>query len=415
MRAAAELAFVKTMTTVETYDEIEEILRSKDFAQGIHYESSAFAQDTLITLDSRPHADRRRLEGPLFHREALRTYEERDLAPVIAESLSALLREADAGGVVHADLVALMDQLLHRFAAATAGLDGVEGAQAIRSFLDDVHALGAGWQVEWWEGDHDEVMRTALAARDRIAENFVVPSLRRRQQLAADRRAGRIAKSDLPTDLLMTLVQSDENLDEGFALREVVFYIVAATQTTAHAIVHLFRHLDDWFDEHPDQAARAQDEDFLRRAANESLRLHSPHPAFVRVAVRDTKLSNGRSFAEGERVALLYAEANRDPARYGADAETFDPDRTIDPSAPHWGFTFGAGSHACIGRPVAIGSPGRSDGAPGTVGSLVTIMKALYSVGARMIPDQAPVRSKVSQHDAYESFPMTLRSPAPAA
>jgi len=409
MRAAADLPYVRSMSTVDTYEEIEEVLRSKDFAQGVHYESSAFAQDTLITLDGRPHADRRRLEGPLFHREALRTYEERDLAPVIAQSIASLAEQADDDGVVRADLVALMDQLLHRFAAATAGLDGVEGEPAVRRFLDDVHALGAGWQIEWWEGDHDEVMRTALAARDRVAREFVAPSLRRRRALADDVRSGRCAKSDVPTDLLMTLALSDEQLDEGFALREVVFYIVAATQTTAHAIVHLFRHLDEWFTEHPDQAGRRDDEEFLRRAANESLRLHSPHPAFVRVATKDTTLGSGRSFRAGERVALLYAQANRDAQRYGADAQAFDPDRRIDASAPHWGFTFGAGTHACIGRPVAIGAPDRPDGGRGTVGSLVTIMRALYAVDARMVPDRAPVRSGVSQHDAYERFPIEIR------
>ena len=53
------------------------------------------------------------------------------------------------------------------------------------------------------------------------------------------------------------------------------------------------------------------DIEFLRGAANESLRLHQPVPALLRIAARDTALEcNGRAFRQGERIALFFSAAS---------------------------------------------------------------------------------------------------------
>jgi cytochrome P450 len=65
-----------------------------------------------------------------------------------------------------------------------------------------------------------------------------------------------------------------------------------------------------------------------------------------RTAVRDTEV-NGHPIAEGERVALLYPAANRDPAAFD-EPHRFDVAR---PSSLH--LAFGHGTHFCLGANLA--------------------------------------------------------------
>ena len=65
-----------------------------------------------------------------------------------------------------------------------------------------------------------------------------------------------------------------------------------------------------------------------------------------RTAVRDTEV-NGQPIAEGERVALLYPAANRDPAAFD------DPDRFDVTNAPAMHLAFGHGTHFCLGANLA--------------------------------------------------------------
>lgn len=398
-------AFLAEMVQVDAYAEIDEILRSRHFEQGIHdSESSDFTEDILINIDGRRHLARRRLEGPLFHRAALATYERQDLMPVVQQTLGRLLASRPDHTTVTVDLVALMDRLLHRIAASTTGLDGVESDEEIGRFVSYIHVMGAGHQVEWWSGDHDDVLSEAVRIREKFRAEFYEPSMRRRREMVTRWRHGDIEDSELLTDLLTALLRQEEpDWDEDLPLREATFYVIAATQTTAHAIPHLFNHLEGWFGAHPEQAHRRHDQEFLRRAAYESLRLHTPHPAFVRVATRDTTLSSGRRFSAGDRVALRYGLGNRDPALFGANSDRFDPDRTVASHVSPWGHTFGAGAHACIGRPLATGTPSRADG---TTGTIVMIVSALYRAGAEMVPGDPPVASSTSQHEAFERFPI---------
>ena len=57
------------------YKSVDEILKSKDFRQGSHQESQPFFGGSLLTIDHGEHFDRRRLEAPLFRKEALEYYE----------------------------------------------------------------------------------------------------------------------------------------------------------------------------------------------------------------------------------------------------------------------------------------------------------------------------------------------------
>jgi len=67
---------------------------------------------------------------------------------------------------------------------------------------------------------------------------------------------------------------------------------------------------------------------------------------FTRWVYADVTLA-GHSFRRGDRVALLLAAANRDPAVW-PDPARFDPARPVRPHT-----SFGAGLHFCVGAPLA--------------------------------------------------------------
>jgi cholest-4-en-3-one 26-monooxygenase len=107
------------------------------------------------------------------------------------------------------------------------------------------------------------------------------------------------------------------------------------------------------FFEHPEQWRRLRDE---RAAGGERLsetfpdeivRWVSPVNMFRRTATRETELG-GQRIAEGDKVVVFYASANRDESAF-ADPYTFDVGR--DPN-PHIGFG-GGGPHFCLGAHLA--------------------------------------------------------------
>ena len=171
---------------------------------------------------------------------------------------------------------------------------------------------------------------------------------------------------------------------------------------------HLW-HLDTWWKAHPEHRARSGDIEFLRCAANESLRLHQPVPALLRVATRDIVLeSSGRLFRTGERIALFFSHANREPALFGEDVENFNPLRTTGRKPPPWGLSFGSGAHTCIGRALVTGLSQRYDDAHPTLGTIVGVLHALYQAGVALDPAQEPQRNTSSTHDAFASMPIVL-------
>ncbi|CAB4685104.1 MAG: cytochrome P450 [Actinobacteria bacterium] len=100
--------------------------------------------------------------------------------------------------------------------------------------------------------------------------------------------------------------------------------------------------------EHPDERARlVADPSLIGDAVEEFLRLTSPVQALARTTTREVEL-HGRRIPAGRKVLLLYAAANRDPRRYGLDADSLDVGRR-----PSQILTFSQGSHHCIGAAAA--------------------------------------------------------------
>jgi len=103
------------------------------------------------------------------------------------------------------------------------------------------------------------------------------------------------------------------------------------------------------FFEHPEQWRRlcAGGARVSETFPDEIVRWVSPVNLFRRTAVQDTELG-GQRIAEGDKVVVFYASANRDESVF-ADPYTFDVLR--DPN-PHIGFG-GGGPHFCLGAHLA--------------------------------------------------------------
>jgi len=100
--------------------------------------------------------------------------------------------------------------------------------------------------------------------------------------------------------------------------------------------------------QHPDQrAALVERPELIKEAVEELLRLTSPVQGLARTTTRDVEL-HGTTIPEGRKTLLLYAAANRDPRRYGPDAEELDVRRN-----PGQILTFGQGNHFCLGASAA--------------------------------------------------------------
>jgi cholest-4-en-3-one 26-monooxygenase len=148
-------------------------------------------------------------------------------------------------------------------------------------------------------------------------------------------------------DIVTRLLQPD---DHGEALTSDEFDLffllltVAGNETTRNAaaggMLALFEHPEQW-------QRLVQEPALIPTAAEEIVRWVSPVNLFRRTAMLDTKLG-GQAIAEGDKVVVFYASANRDGDVFPA-ADRFDVGR--DPN-PHVGFG-GGGPHFCLGRHLA--------------------------------------------------------------
>ncbi len=98
----------------------------------------------------------------------------------------------------------------------------------------------------------------------------------------------------------------------------------------------------------PDQRRRlVADPELIPQAIPELLRFVTPVIQMMRVALTDLEIG-GQAIAEGERVALAYGAANRDPAMFENPHQL---DVTRANAARH--LAFGIGIHHCLGARVA--------------------------------------------------------------
>lgn len=132
---------------------------------------------------------------------------------------------------------------------------------------------------------------------------------------------------------------SPEFLDGSWLL--IVF---AGNDTTRNSLSGTMRLLTEF----PDQKEKLlANPDLFPNFVHESIRMVSPVTYMRRTATTDTQLGD-QPIAEGDKVVMYYAAANRDPAKF-ADPHRYDISR--ENAKEH--LAFGHGPHVCLGQRVA--------------------------------------------------------------
>jgi cytochrome P450 len=407
--------FVVRLQRIDTYAEIEEIMKSPDFMMAGAEERTVFLEDTLIMAEGQRHSELKQLFAPLMSRQAVAYYELHLVEPVIREAIAEMQTRRGPDGLVRTDVVPLIHAALTRISALVTGVDGVDTLERTERFRDLVLVLSAATTGSFSTKPQGDMIRAGKAAMATLVDEYLQASLDRRIDLVRRHRAGELEKEGLPRDMLTSLCleddlsRPDDNKKIPYVWRQCALFLTGSIKTTSHSLPHVFVHLDEWLREHLTDKEKLTDPEFLHRAAAESFRLHQTSPARFRAAVRDMTLSTGRKVAKGEMVALHAPPANVQTEVFGEDARYFNPWRETPKGMQPWGMTFGLGVHSCLGRNLVTGIMNRGDDKHGTHGTAVRIMMALYGLGAELDPDNPPKRPEDSLHDTYESVPMILR------
>ena len=397
------------VTLIEDYEECAEVLRSKAFLQsGYRINKETLMKNVLITLDGEPHMKRRRALAKLFDDNKIAFLRDQYLVPVTQHSLkevAAMKREAD--GSIKVDLVAFIQRCLFRIGAAVAGVDGVETPEAADALIRQVIAISDGLVADWARDDGGAIVSKGEAAREEFRTQFYNPSRARRQKLIDEAKAKGDTSGLLQDGMTLMMTNTDGSWagDEDLLLRETYVFMVASTQTTANALTWFILRLEEWLKNHPeDRRLIAEDPEFLRRAAYDSLRLTITAPWRMRTAIDDVTLASGRAIKKGEDVALFFIPANTQEDHFGADATDFNPHRQAEGQVP-WGHAFGGGVHMCVGRPLVTGS--RSlQGNTTADGTLVSTTRLFYAAGLEIDPSSPPVRDSGTWFTIYKSVPV---------
>jgi cytochrome P450 len=188
--------------------------------------------------------------------------------------------------------------------------------------------------------------------------------------------------SELPSDFLMLAAQRVDPAwnDPGQIERDALLLMGAAVHTTTNSLVWALQEVFEWAERHPSRVGELADEQFILRAAQESLRLHPVVPALARRLTEKLDLPSGMELAEGTVALLRSGPASADTDAFGADAREFNPDRELSKRLSRFGLAFGQGTHMCFGMPLVIGTGGVD-------GTLVYLLKALLDAGVR--PDDS--------------------------
>jgi len=118
----------------------------------------------------------------------------------------------------------------------------------------------------------------------------------------------------------------------------------AGVDTTVHGVSAVL----NAFAANPEQWRRLREDPGLSRVAfDEAVRWESPVQTFFRTTTQDVAIG-GQIIPDGQKILMFLGSANRDPRRWGPDADDFNLHR--DPSG-HVGF--GMGIHQCVGQHVA--------------------------------------------------------------
>ncbi len=396
------------VVTVRTFADAKDAYRHKDLRQALYDDGEVVMADVLVNLHGREHRDRRRVENRSFRRDTFDLYE-RELFPAVTDRT--LAPYIEAGSV---DLVHLGHELMLNLAALTAGLDRPQGtAEETTRLYDYTMLFIEGATLAHSTLDKDERRRCIHAALLEWDEEFLAPSMARRRTALARLAAGEIVESDLPKDVLTTLLRSTEDLDlpPEVIRREVAFLLLAGAHTSATAFVRSIDHILSWVQTHPQDAPKVVDDPlFVQRCIHETVRLNPSSPVGQRWALTDVTLKSGVQVPAGGKLVIDLAAVNRDPAVFGDTAADFDPYRSLPAGVGPFGLSFGGGMHVCIGQDLAAGVVPAADVDPDAhlYGLVTGAVQRMFHEGVRRDPENPPQRDEATARPYWGTYPVLL-------
>jgi cytochrome P450 len=388
--------------TITEYAEARDVYRQKGLRQALYDAGEVIMADVLVNLHGEDHRDRRRLENRLFRRDTFDLYERELFPPIMAETLAP---EVAAG---RAELVDLGHRMMMNLAALTAGVDRPLGTpEETRHLYSYLMLFIEGATLGHHTGDRTAKSAQVAEGLSRFDEEFVVPSLARRQAIVE-------RGEELPRDVLSVLLANEDalHLPHDVIVREVAFYLLAGAHTSATAFTRVLHNMFTWLAEHPEDADRARtDRTFVQRCTHETVRLQPSSPTGMRWAVTDVALRSGRHIPAGSKVVIDLLNVNRDASVFGADAADFNPHRQLADGVPAYGLSFGLGMHACIGQDLAAGLLA-SRGAPGAehlFGLVPEAVQTMFDHGVRPDPAEPPEMDASTTRPYFGRYPVLLR------
>lgn len=275
------------------------------------------AEGTMISKNDPEHLEQRRIINRRFTPRSMRSHTEHYEALIQSMIDEAIDELADRGSVEVVD--ALAAQLPCRVTAELLGF-GTERWREVKSWSERQMRIDRRFvEPEIYQDLHDSIHEWAAVMAELLPERAVDP------------------RDDLFSDWLRA------GMDPSTMVQETGLMIAGGAETTRTVIAHGLRvladHPDDWdyLGAHPEA---------IDSAVEELIRWVTPLNNMFRTAAIDTEIA-GTPIAAGDRVALVYPAANRDPAVFESPG-TFDIRRS-----PNHHVAFGHGTHFCLGANMA--------------------------------------------------------------
>ena len=281
-----------------------------------------------------------------------------------------------------------------------------------------LRVFGIAATIGQFKGSADEAAELKASIETGMREfdeRYFTPSLERRSALVRQFRAGEIAESALPRDILTLLVRNEDQLDlpRDMILRETAFYFLAGAHTSVHSISHVMHELFESCRRDPTSRTRMLAEPFyLQRCVHESFRLHPASPVSKRRPLCPVHLPDGGDVGPEDMVVVDLFRANRQPDAFGDDATSFNPQREKSPPHMPYGITFGVGVHSCLGKNLAAGDipKANSDPANHQFGTVTLIARELLAHGARRDERQTPAQDLSTERETWLRYPIVFGS-----
>jgi cytochrome P450 len=398
------------MSTINVtgYKEANQTLAIPNLKQSLYDEGKVLMDRVLVTLHGEEHRSRRLLEMRIFKKDFFQYYETQVLPRVVEHTLAKFL---PAG---RTDLMDFGARALLDLTADFAGVDRPLGTDEERNTLVRLlKSMGAAATLGQFAGDREPVREAVRATLREFDERFFTPSSGRRQELIKRFKAGEIAETELPRDILTILLRNEDGVDlsRDMILRETAFYYLAGAHTSVHSLTHAMHEMFQWGKPHPEDGERIKrDPLFVQRCVHESLRLHPSSPIAQRKPTCPVHLPSGDDAAMEDTVVIDLFAANRQVSTFGPDAAEFNPHRQLPANQPPYGLTFGVGIHTCLGRNLAAGEVAKAGTDPKThqYGTVTLLALALIKHNARPDLESSPRRDEQIAREAWASYPVLL-------